>query len=197
MAAIWASIDAGKTHHHCVAIDESGHRMLSRRVANDELELLELLADVLALRDDVTVGSHFRCHAPTLATRVPGDHRQHARPSGSWRAPPDGHVDELIGMRRGARSSPAQAACFGQQHARKPLRPRWHAGRAAAGSPIRSIGEWSPFRPPRPDGRVGRGSVGLPCCLCERVTLFWAQVCVGGGRRGGRSPGGAGAGCGG
>ncbi|MFF3373715.1 hypothetical protein ACFYXF_12315 [Streptomyces sp. NPDC002680] len=24
MAAIWAGIDAGKTHHHCVAIDESG-----------------------------------------------------------------------------------------------------------------------------------------------------------------------------
>ncbi|MFG2022747.1 hypothetical protein [Streptomyces sp. NPDC048825] len=26
MAAIWAGIDAGKTHHHCVAIDKSGHR---------------------------------------------------------------------------------------------------------------------------------------------------------------------------
>ncbi|MER5690015.1 IS110 family transposase [Streptomyces sp. NPDC002205] len=51
MAAIWAGIDAGKTHHHCVAIDESGRRLLSRRVANDEPELLELLADVLALGD--------------------------------------------------------------------------------------------------------------------------------------------------
>ncbi|WTN37484.1 transposase [Streptomyces sp. NBC_00631] len=42
MAAIWAGIDAGKTHHHCVAIDESGRRLLSRRVANDEPELLEI-----------------------------------------------------------------------------------------------------------------------------------------------------------
>ncbi|MFI1488777.1 transposase [Streptomyces sp. NPDC020747] len=32
---IWAGIDAGKTHHHCVAIDESGRQLLSRRVAND------------------------------------------------------------------------------------------------------------------------------------------------------------------
>ncbi|HEY9372696.1 IS110 family transposase, partial [Streptomyces sp.] len=42
MAAIWAGIDAGKTHHHCVAIDESGRRRLSRRVANDEPDLLEI-----------------------------------------------------------------------------------------------------------------------------------------------------------
>ncbi|MEU9979612.1 IS110 family transposase [Streptomyces sp. NPDC051014] len=56
MAAIWAGIDAGKTHHRCVAIDESGRRVLSRRVANDEPELLELLTDVLALGDEVTWG---------------------------------------------------------------------------------------------------------------------------------------------
>ncbi|MFD3488873.1 IS110 family transposase, partial [Streptomyces sp. NPDC058665] len=56
MAAIWAGIDAGKTHHHCVVIDEAGRRLLSRRVANDETELLQLLADVLALGDEVTWG---------------------------------------------------------------------------------------------------------------------------------------------
>lgn len=39
MAAVWAGIDAGKTQHHCVAIDEGGRRLLSRRVANDEPEL--------------------------------------------------------------------------------------------------------------------------------------------------------------
>ncbi|MGT2464206.1 IS110 family transposase [Sinomonas atrocyanea] len=47
MPRLWAGIDAGKTHHHCVAIDEDGKRVLSRRVANDETELLELLASVL------------------------------------------------------------------------------------------------------------------------------------------------------
>lgn len=56
MAMIWAGIDAGKTHHHCVVIDERGERLLSRRVANDEPELLELLADVSALEETVTWG---------------------------------------------------------------------------------------------------------------------------------------------
>lgn len=55
-AAIWAGIDAGRTHHHCVAIDEGGRRLLSRRVTNDEHELLELLGDVLALSDEVVWG---------------------------------------------------------------------------------------------------------------------------------------------
>lgn len=51
---IWAGVDIGKTHHHCVVIDQDGARLLSRRVANDEPELLELLGDVLALDEDVT-----------------------------------------------------------------------------------------------------------------------------------------------
>ncbi|WP_190869022.1 IS110 family transposase [Actinomadura sp. RB99] len=46
---IWAGVDAGKTHHHCVVIDADGKRLLSRRVANDEPELLTLIGDVLDL----------------------------------------------------------------------------------------------------------------------------------------------------
>jgi predicted NBD/HSP70 family sugar kinase len=53
VTAIWAGIDAGKTHHSCVVIDGCGKRLLSRRVANDEPELLQLLGDVLALGDEV------------------------------------------------------------------------------------------------------------------------------------------------
>lgn len=49
MGRVWAGVDAGKTHHHCVVIDSDGKRLLSRRVANDEPELLELMADVRAL----------------------------------------------------------------------------------------------------------------------------------------------------
>jgi hypothetical protein len=48
---IWAGVDAGKTHHHCVVIDADGHRMLSRRVANDEPDLLALISDVLDISD--------------------------------------------------------------------------------------------------------------------------------------------------
>ena len=48
MPRLWAGIDAGKAHHHCVAIDEDGKHLFSRRVANDESELLALVADVLS-----------------------------------------------------------------------------------------------------------------------------------------------------
>lgn len=51
MPQIWAGVDAGKTHHHCVVIDADGHRLLSRRVANDEPDLLTLISDVLDISD--------------------------------------------------------------------------------------------------------------------------------------------------
>jgi transposase len=76
MATIWAGIDAGKTHHHCVAIDESGHRLLSRRVANDEPELLELIADVLDLSDEVTWGVDLADGGAALATTILFNHGQ-------------------------------------------------------------------------------------------------------------------------
>ncbi|MEV1085764.1 IS110 family transposase [Streptomyces sp. NPDC050211] len=76
MAAIWAGIDAGKTHHHCVAIDESGRRLLSRRVANDETELLELLAAVLALGDEVSWGIDLADGGAALAIAILLNHDQ-------------------------------------------------------------------------------------------------------------------------
>jgi len=48
---LWAGIDAGKSHHHCVVIDEDGSRLLSKKIANDESEILDLLGDVVALAD--------------------------------------------------------------------------------------------------------------------------------------------------
>ncbi|MEU0469695.1 IS110 family transposase [Amycolatopsis sp. NPDC006131] len=51
---LWAGIDAGKSHHHCVVVDADGKRRLSRRVANDETALLELLADVAELSGEGT-----------------------------------------------------------------------------------------------------------------------------------------------
>ncbi|WP_327328760.1 IS110 family transposase (plasmid) [Streptomyces sp. NBC_01210] len=76
MAAIWAGIDADKSHHHCVAIDESGRRLLSRRVANDEPELLALLADVLALGDEVTWGIDLADGGAALAIAILLNHDQ-------------------------------------------------------------------------------------------------------------------------
>ncbi|WP_329449377.1 IS110 family transposase (plasmid) [Streptomyces sp. NBC_01426] len=76
MVTIWAGIDAGKTHHHCVAIDASGHRLLSRRVANEEPELLELLTDVLALGNEVTWGIDLADGGAALAIAILLNHEQ-------------------------------------------------------------------------------------------------------------------------
>jgi transposase len=48
---LWAGIDAGKSEHHCMVIDGEGQRVLSRRVANDETVLLELIDAVTTLAD--------------------------------------------------------------------------------------------------------------------------------------------------
>jgi len=49
---IWAGVDIGKEHHHCVVINADGERLLSRRVLNDESELLQLIGDVLEISTD-------------------------------------------------------------------------------------------------------------------------------------------------
>lgn len=77
MTAIWAGIDAGKAHHHCVVIDETGKRLLSRRVANDESELLQLLADVLALGDEVIWGIDLADGGAALVIDLLLSHRQY------------------------------------------------------------------------------------------------------------------------
>ena len=46
---VWVGIDAGKTHHHAVAIDHEGRTLLSRRVVNGQPELTDLVDDVVAL----------------------------------------------------------------------------------------------------------------------------------------------------
>ncbi|MFD8282431.1 IS110 family transposase [Streptomyces solisilvae] len=51
MPELWAGTDAGKAEHHCVVMDADGQRKLSRRVANDETALLQLISDVLELSD--------------------------------------------------------------------------------------------------------------------------------------------------
>ncbi|MGW7027124.1 IS110 family transposase [Streptomyces xanthophaeus] len=52
MPELWAGTNAGKAAHHCTVIDTDGTKVLSRRVPNNEPELLELIGDVLALAED-------------------------------------------------------------------------------------------------------------------------------------------------
>ena len=51
MPAVWAGVDSGKRTHHCVVINQVGMVLLSRRVNNDETELLELIGAVVDLAD--------------------------------------------------------------------------------------------------------------------------------------------------
>jgi transposase len=48
---VWVGVDAGKADHYCMVIDGGGQQLLSRRVANDEAALLELIAAVTTLAD--------------------------------------------------------------------------------------------------------------------------------------------------
>jgi hypothetical protein len=43
---LWAGVDAGKSEHHCVVVAGDGKRVLSRRVANDEATLGDLISAV-------------------------------------------------------------------------------------------------------------------------------------------------------
>ncbi|MFD7447543.1 IS110 family transposase [Kitasatospora sp. NPDC059827] len=51
MPELWAGTDAGKGEHHCCAIDTDAAEHVSRRVPNNETELLQLIADVLDAAD--------------------------------------------------------------------------------------------------------------------------------------------------
>ncbi|MCZ1020915.1 IS110 family transposase [Streptomyces noursei] len=97
---IWAGTDAGKAHHHCVVIDAEGRRLLSRRVANDEAELLKLIGDVLDLGEEVTWAIDLNAGGAALLIAllvnhgqrllyIPGRTVHHA--SGSYRG--DGKTD--------------------------------------------------------------------------------------------------------
>ncbi|WP_344589357.1 IS110 family transposase, partial [Kitasatospora paracochleata] len=78
MSRIWAGIDSGKGHHHGLALDADGKTLLSRRVANDEPELLQLVGDVLALAsgDQVTWAIDMTGGEPALLLSLLMSHGQ-------------------------------------------------------------------------------------------------------------------------
>jgi transposase len=73
---IWAGLDIGKKHHHAVVIDADGKRLLSRRVMNDEAELLQLLGDVLEISGDVLWAVDINTGIAALATGLLLNHGQ-------------------------------------------------------------------------------------------------------------------------
>lgn len=78
MPELWAGTDAGKAEHHCVVIGIDGKRKLSRRVANDETALLNLIGDVLALSEGgpVTWAIDLNTGGAALMIALLADHGQ-------------------------------------------------------------------------------------------------------------------------
>ncbi|WP_405607659.1 IS110 family transposase [Streptomyces sp. NBC_00076] len=98
MPQLWAGTDAGKSEHHCTVIDAEGERTLSRRVANDETTLLELIGEILDLSEGEPVTWAIDLNAGGAALLIahgqkvlyiPGRTVHHA--SGSYRG--DGKTD--------------------------------------------------------------------------------------------------------
>lgn len=77
MVRIWAGVDAGKGHHHCVVIDENGRHLLSRRVDNDEDSLLMLIADVNTfVADEITWATDLNHGGAALMIELLASHGQ-------------------------------------------------------------------------------------------------------------------------
>jgi hypothetical protein len=89
---LWAGIDAGKAHHHCVVIDADGNRLLSQKIPNDEPALLDLIANVLKLGDgdEVIWATDLNHGGPALLIAILVAHGQRSSTSraGSSTTPP-------------------------------------------------------------------------------------------------------------
>ena len=53
MNKVWAGVDAGKQFHWAHVLDASGTELLSRKVENDEADLLALIDEVLSLAEEI------------------------------------------------------------------------------------------------------------------------------------------------
>jgi len=51
---LWAGVDVGKEHHWVFVVDDRGTAVLSRKLANDEQPIRELIAEVDALNQEVS-----------------------------------------------------------------------------------------------------------------------------------------------
>jgi transposase len=73
---VWAGVDIGKRHHHAVVVDVGGEKALSRRVANDESDLLALIGDVCSLAAEVTWAIDLRSSESALLVALLVAHGQ-------------------------------------------------------------------------------------------------------------------------
>jgi transposase len=53
MDKVWAGVDAGKEFHWAHVLDASGRQLLSRKVENDEADILKLIDEALSLAEEI------------------------------------------------------------------------------------------------------------------------------------------------
>ena len=53
MEKAWAGVDAGKEFHWACVLDASGRELLSRKVENDEADILRLMDEALLLAEEI------------------------------------------------------------------------------------------------------------------------------------------------
>jgi transposase len=73
---VWAGMDIGRQHHHVGVVDIDGRRLLSRRVANDEAALLEVIGQVMDLAGQVTWAIDLHSSESALLLTLLLDHDQ-------------------------------------------------------------------------------------------------------------------------
>ncbi len=56
MDKAWVGVDAGKGFHWAHVLDASGRQLLSRKVENDEADILRLVNEALSLAEEVVSG---------------------------------------------------------------------------------------------------------------------------------------------
>ncbi len=51
---VWVGVDVGKAHHWAAAVEETGRQVWSRKIANDETEIIDAIAAALDLAEEVS-----------------------------------------------------------------------------------------------------------------------------------------------
>ncbi len=108
----WAGVDVGKGFHWAYVVDPSGTKLLSRRVENDEAELLNLVDEVLALADEIVWATDQPGGGAVLLLALLWERKQKVIyvPGLSVDRARDGYRGESKTDRKDARASPTRPA---------------------------------------------------------------------------------------
>lgn len=74
----WAGIDAGKSHHWAAIVDAAGSTVWSKKISNDEAEILNAIAEIIDLAETVHWAVDISGTSSALLLALLAAHEQHA-----------------------------------------------------------------------------------------------------------------------